>query len=276
MIQARYGQLETDTELREARLEPLCRLADLHCHCLPNLDDGPASITDALALCQALAADGIDLAIATPHQLGRFESRTGTKRILETTRWLNQELANNGIDMLVLPGAEVRLDERISDMLATEDVLTLADMSRHLLLELPNDLFIDIEPLLAELKARNIETVIAHAERNAPLLRHLDTLEKWLSYGVSLQITAASLVGRFGLHAYRAAWKLVVEGWAAVIATDAHACQTERLCMAEAFAMVEDALGRDLATLLCKINPRRAAAGRELIEMYAWNESNLR
>ena len=44
---------------------------DLHCHCLPGIDDGPATPAAALDLCRALTDDGITTVIATPHQLGR-------------------------------------------------------------------------------------------------------------------------------------------------------------------------------------------------------------
>ena len=45
---------------------------DIHCHCLPGVDDGPATMLESVTLCRALAADGISTVVATPHQLGRF------------------------------------------------------------------------------------------------------------------------------------------------------------------------------------------------------------
>ena len=46
---------------------------DIHCHCLPAVDDGPATMSEAIALCLALVDDMITTVIATPHQLGRFD-----------------------------------------------------------------------------------------------------------------------------------------------------------------------------------------------------------
>src|SRR6478736_2927810 len=48
---------------------------DVHCHILPGVDDGPELLDDSLALCRALVRDGITTAIATPHQLGRYEGQ---------------------------------------------------------------------------------------------------------------------------------------------------------------------------------------------------------
>ena len=45
---------------------------DIHCHCLPGIDDGPATMLESLSLCRMLCADGIAIVVATPHQLGYF------------------------------------------------------------------------------------------------------------------------------------------------------------------------------------------------------------
>ena len=47
------------------------RSVDVHCHCLPGLDDGPQTLADAISLCRQIVEDGITTVIATPHQLGR-------------------------------------------------------------------------------------------------------------------------------------------------------------------------------------------------------------
>ena len=40
---------------------------DLHCHCLPDIDDGPRRIEDALRMLEQLHDVGFDLVFATPH-----------------------------------------------------------------------------------------------------------------------------------------------------------------------------------------------------------------
>ena len=126
------------------------KFVDVHCHCLPNLDDGPESVEEAIALCRVLAADNVSTVVATPHQLGRFEDRTKAEAIRRTVGVLNRALVERGIGLVVLPGAEVRVDERIDALLARGEILTLADAGRHVLLELPWDALIDIEPLLVQ------------------------------------------------------------------------------------------------------------------------------
>lgn len=241
------------------------RFVDLHCHCLPYLDDGPASAEDAVALCKALVDDRVCTVVATPHQLGQFETRTNAKKIRLMAQFLNRELMDRGIDLKVLPGAEIRLDERLDRLLAWEEVLTLADMKRHILVEFPSNVFINIESLVLELRSQGIHLVIAHPERNAPLLGQPQVLRRWLNYGVTLQITAASLMGDFGSRAERAAWKLIEAGWVAMVATDAHDHRSDPPCLTAAFELITAGFGRDLAHLLCVDNPSRVARGERLV-----------
>jgi tyrosine-protein phosphatase YwqE len=165
---------------------------DVHCHCLPNLDDGPESMEEAIALCRVLAADNVSTVVATPHQLGRFEDRTKAGAIRRTVGALNRALGERGIDLTILPGAEVRVDERIDELLACGEILTLADAGCHVLLELPWDALIDIEPLLAQFTLRGVQTILAHPERNGPLLERPQMLGRWTASGVGLQVTAGS------------------------------------------------------------------------------------
>ncbi|MBN1507146.1 MAG: hypothetical protein JW955_09895 [Sedimentisphaerales bacterium] len=252
------------------------RFVDLHCHCLPNLDDGPDSAEGAVALCRALVEDHVCTVVATPHQLGQFENRATAKEIRLVAQSLNRELMERGVDLEVLPGAEIRLDERIDRLLAEEEVLTLADRKRHVLLELPSDVFIDIEPLVLGLQSQGIDLVIAHPERNIPLLEQPRLLRRWLGSGVTLQVTAASLTGEFGLRAERAAWRLISEGWAAMIATDAHDHYSDPPRMTAAFELVTASLGRDLAQLLCVENPSRIVRGERLVHSGARQREEAR
>ena len=266
------GRSNTDLEDRvvgqEAAGPGKDKFVDIHCHCLPNLDDGPQSLEESLALCRALMEDNISLVVATPHQLGRFENHTNANRIGGSVQRLNQELSHRRLDLTVLPGAEVRLDERICTLLANGEVLTLADKGRHILLELPSDVFIDIEPLLRVFAGRGVTPILAHPERNSPLLARLHTLSRWRACGACLQLTAASIVGSFGGMAEEAAHELLARGWVEVVATDAHDAGANRPCMAEAFARIADEFGRDRACLLCSENPSRVTKGQRLIRAF--------
>jgi len=256
-------------DVNNERLEgQVCeKFIDIHCHCLPGIDDGPATISEAFMLCQALATEGVTKAVATPHQLGRFEGRNKSASVREAVQSLNETLRNREISIKIVPGGEVRVDERICRLLETDEILTLADGRRYILLELPHQVFIDIEPLLLELLSMGIQPVISHAERIIAFRRQPNLLLKWLEQSVNLQITASSLLGDFGHEAERAAWDFLTSGWARFVATDSHDIDSRRPKMRAAFRRITMKLGEDIAHLVCFENPLRVINGQELISL---------
>ena len=78
---------------------------DIHCHCLPGLDDGPATVAAAVQLCRALVEDGIGIAVATPHQLGRYDGTTTAAAIRKARRVLSAALEAAAVPLRVLSPA---------------------------------------------------------------------------------------------------------------------------------------------------------------------------
>src|SRR5438876_2839426 len=138
---------------------------DMHCHVLHGVDDGPANLEETLALCRALVREGISDVIATPHQLGRFDGRNLPAQIRAAVIDLQAILDSRRIPLRVAAGGEVRVDERIPELLKQDRILTLADSGKYLLLELPTAVAIDPETLLSHLKGIAPRIVLAHSER---------------------------------------------------------------------------------------------------------------
>lgn len=237
---------------------------DVHCHCLPGLDDGPATVAEAMALCRALAEDGITAVIATPHELGRHEGNGQAAEIRRAVSRLNAALAAEGVPLNVLPGADVRLDERIPALLAAGRLLTLADRGKYLLVELPQEVLIDLRPLIEELALRRVKVIVSHPERHMVLVRQLHAVVPWLEAGAVLQVTAASLLGEFGSAAGRAAWYWLSIGAAALVATDAHDTVGRGPRMSDAIDAIVQRLGHVAAKRVCIDNPLRVLQGEEL------------
>jgi protein-tyrosine phosphatase len=248
------------------------KFTDIHCHCLPGLDDGPATMAESLALCRRLVEEDIATVVATPHQLGRFEGCNEAARVREAVRSLNESLTNSGIPLKVVPGGEVRVDERVCELLKADEILTLADGSRYILLELPYQVFIDIEPLLTELASMGIQSVISHAEKITPLATQPRVLLRWLEHSAYLQITASSLVGDFGLEVQKTAWHFLISGWATLVATDSHDINGRRPRMRVAFGRISARLGKDLAHLVCIKNPSRVINGQDILPVSLYDQ----
>ncbi len=88
-------------------------MIDLHCHVLPGIDDGPATIEASVALARAAAAAGAQTIVATPHVSWDYPNDAATiARLVDT---VNERLAQEQIDVTVRAGAELAFT-RIADI----------------------------------------------------------------------------------------------------------------------------------------------------------------
>jgi protein-tyrosine phosphatase len=238
---------------------------DIHCHCLPGRDDGPADGAGAVALCLALVADGVRTVVATPHQLGAYDGTNSGGQIREAVAQLNATLSGLKLTLTVLPGADVRIDERIPALVESGAVVTVADKRRYLLLELPHDVYVDPSSLLRDLQGMGIAAVITHPERQTFLAKHPEYVRRWAEYRPCLQITAGSFSGGFGRVAQEAAWAFLQEPLPLVVATDAHDTAGRSPRLAEAYTLLCRQLGRAAAETVCVDNAERIVNGGELL-----------
>lgn len=199
-------------------------MIDLHNHFLPGIDDGAQTLAEALELARAAVATGVTLAVMTPHVHPARYDNTRTS-IAQACEAYVQQLSVHGIPLEVRMAGEVRISDDVMHM-ADEDELPylgVSDGYRTLLLEFPPaHLMAGGEKLVQWLIARRIRPVIAHPERNKEFVRDMEKLRPYLALGCLVQITAGSLVGRFGKDVQRCAVTLVDREWVTAVASDAH------------------------------------------------------
>jgi protein-tyrosine phosphatase len=196
-------------------------MIDLHCHVLPGLDDGPQTLADSLALCQAAAQAGTTTVVATPHVSSEWPLNTPAV-IAASVSWLSDTLAGEGVELQVLPGAEVAL--------ATAARLRDDQLWGHhlaggpwLLVECPRSPSVaGFDRILYSLQERDHRIVLAHPERCPAFHRDPGALEAFVRTGMLSSITAGSLTGRFGRTVQRFAWRLIKDGLVHNIASDGH------------------------------------------------------
>ena len=184
---------------------------DIHCHLAPGLDDGAAGWDEALAMAQMAVRDGFSTVIATPHQLGGYLDNHGNL-IRERVAEFQQRLDAHQIQLQVLPGADVRIEPEMVPRITSGEVVTLADRGRHVLLELPHELFVRFDSLLDELDCAGMEGILSHPERNRGLLCEPGMLDPLVEEGCLIQVTAGSLIGAFGPQVQAFANNMVEQG----------------------------------------------------------------
>lgn len=237
--------------------------ADIHCHILPGIDDGAKDWDDTLAMARLAADDGTSTIIATPHQLGSWAQNRGDE-IRALVDECNERLSAEKIPLSVLAGGEIRIEQGLIESLVTGELVTLGDHRRHVLLELPHELYLPIDGLMQELAARRIAVVLAHPERNEGLLRQPDLAVDLVEAGCLTQLTAGSVCGTMGSHVCDMAEWMITEGLVHIVSTDAHSPRVRRPLMSRAYDRICALVDVETANDLCSRNPGRIAAGRSI------------
>lgn len=236
---------------------------DIHCHLLPQIDDGARDWEESLAMARLAVAEGIRTIIATPHQLGNHARNRG-ETIRAKVDEFNELLGAQGVPLDVLPGADVRIEPDLVSRVRSGDVLSLADQRTYVLLELPHEVYLPLDRLLGELQAAGMVGILSHPERNQGILGQPRVLEDLLARGCLMQITAGSLAGTFGTQSQAMAERMVVQGIVHFVATDAHGVKSRRPLMQRAFRRVAQLAGVETANRVCSVNPACVVANRRL------------
>jgi protein-tyrosine phosphatase len=224
-------------------------MLDLHCHILPGVDDGAASLDEALAMARFCVRDGITHVIATPH-CHRY-TRLLRRDILPHVARLNEELGRAGVPLAVLPGSEVQVTDTAayrSDFQAGK-YCHLGDGDAFTLLEFPWKAEFyppDAPELVRWLLGRGMIPVIAHSERHALFQEDPAQVGALVGAGAWLQVTVDSLLGNHGPAPQAAGEALLGTRAEAVLATDAH---NIRRCsgLSAGYAWVRERLGPERA-----------------------------
>ena len=227
------------------------------------MDDGAKDIATSLAMARMAVEDGIGTILVTPHQLGSYATNRGDI-VRRRTAELTVMLARHAIRLTVLPGGDVRIEEDLVQRIAAGDVLTLGDHGRHVLLELPHELYVPLEPNLDRLAAAGVVGILSHPERNVGILHQPTLLGPLVDRGCLMQVTAGSLTGSFGGASRRLAEWMLSEGLVHFLATDAHALQARRPRLRPAFERAAACVDMETAIDLCCRNPVAIAAGHDI------------
>jgi protein-tyrosine phosphatase len=238
-------------------------MLDLHCHILPGVDDGPASLEEALTMARFCVQDGITHVTATPHCHRHLRLLRGD--ILPHVARFNAALAAAGLPLTVLPGSEVQVTDSEAYRRDFEAGLYchLGDGRAFTLLEFNWDAKrypADAAELVGWLRRRGVRPIVAHPERHGFFHDEPARLRALVEAGAWLQVTVDSLLGNHGPAPRAAGEELVGAYPAIVLATDAH---NPHRCsgLSAGYAWVSDRFGEQRAKAL------RARAGEVLSQL---------
>ncbi|MBO9597857.1 MAG: protein tyrosine phosphatase [Cohnella sp.] len=217
-------------------------MIDIHTHILPGLDDGADSMTTALAMARAAAAEGITDIIATPHhENGSYRNPASD---IQLAIWNFQStLHTEGIPVTLHAGQEVRVHDDLLGAWDRRELLTLAGSS-YLLIEMPgHEIPAKMREVVRGLADLGIRPVIAHPERNRSIRDDPRLLSELVFLGAIGQVTTHSLLGDFGDRIKKTAWSLCRAGLIHIVSSDAHHVDRRPFSLSQAYQAISDQLG---------------------------------
>jgi protein-tyrosine phosphatase len=207
------------------------------------VDDGPSNLLGCLEMANIAVRAGITDLFATPHHLnGQYENLKVD--ILNHIFKINKQLQRENIPLIIHPGQELRIHRDIFTSLKMDEVLTLDNKGKYLLLELPSgEVPTYTQEVVYELLLKGIIPIIAHPERNGGLIDDNNLLFELVQEGALTQITSGSVVGLFGKKVKSFSEKIIENNLAHFIATDAHNIDTRGFTLQEAYETITKKFG---------------------------------
>jgi protein-tyrosine phosphatase len=248
---------------------------DIHCHLLPEVDDGPRSWETSVEMCLMAAADGITHSVATPHANDRYVyDRVHLSGLLDQLREkLHEELQEGSRDeSRDMPGLAAPLQlslgcdfhlsfENLERVLEQPQIYTLGE-TNYLLIELSNfSIPTRLENCFFRLGDRGLIPILTHPERNPILQQTPQRILEWAEQGCLIQVTASALTGLWGERPESVARWLLDRSAVHILASDAHDTKRRVPNLSAARNVAEKIVGAEYADALVDGNPGAIVQG---------------
>jgi protein-tyrosine phosphatase len=235
-------------------------MVDIHCHILPDIDDGSESWEMTAEMCRVAARDGVTHIVATPHCNEDFlyDRDRYTDMLGELHDAADGQLTFSlGCDFHFSP-------ENIRDALTHPRRYTIGD-SQYLLVEFSD---YSIPPSMKQdlfsIASCGMVPIITHPERNQALLRKPEMVLAMVEQGCLVQVTANSITGFWGSRSKKMAEWLLEREAVHVVATDAHDPARRSPVLSQARDAIAALAGNEIAEALVMHNPAAIVDGRNL------------
>lgn len=235
-------------------------MIDIHSHILPGLDDGADNVEESLAMLRMAFAAGTTDIVATPHANREFAF--DPCRVSHAIGELQSRAADiprihYGCDFHLSP-------ENIEDALREPGKYAINHRT-YLLVEFSErSIPKTTRQIFSGMLDAGIRPVITHPERNSLLQKRAGELDSWVELGCTVQVTAQSLLGRFGGRAREFSHDLLSRGLVHFLASDAHDVEHRTTVLQPAWDYVAERFGAQIARRLLVENPRAALEGEPL------------
>src|SRR5699024_4741831 len=197
---------------------------------------------ESIALAKAAIKEGITKIVATPHHKNRNYDNYKNEVIYQVSV-LNDLLSINQLPLTVLPGQEVRIYGEILEDYEAGEILPI-DETKYILIEFPSDSVPQYATrLFYDMQLQGLISVIVHPERNRELLQHPETMYELILNVALSQVTAVSLICKFGKQIAQYSEELIDSNLTHFIASDAHNTTTRPFHLREDYKHIRKKFG---------------------------------
>lgn len=196
-------------------------MIDIHAHILWGVDDGPETLEESVELVKLAVQEGIGTLVATSHAL-HPSYHADREEVEEKVNILRERLVEEGIEIEIRLGHEIRIMEDMVERLKMRDVLAIHS-SNFVLVEFPSGTVpLFTKEIIKQLVKTGYRPLIAHPERNKVFANNPQKLRELIEYGAFAQVTAGSVAGDFGKEIQKMSMRLIDEGLIHCYGSDVH------------------------------------------------------
>ena len=238
-------------------------LVDIHVHLLAGLDDGPRTPEDAINMCRMMVEEGVRHTVALAHQNDDYPNNTPDV-IRAATVKLAEGLKALDIPLTVYPCSEVMVGPQTLDQLSRNELMTIADNRKYILLEMPHGLCVEVQWLVEEMIDRRIRPILGHAERSPELLHDPGVIERLIQAGCLVQVSSKSITNPATREDAAALKSWFRRRIVHVLGSDGHSLRRRPPVMADAYRQVEKWVGTEEAERIGSRNGMAILAGKPI------------
>ena len=216
-------------------------MIDIHCHILPEVDDGSRSLNESIEMAMIAKEQGITKIVNTSHYHPDFRYKKGEELLKEL------EDFNNVLDIEVVIGNEIYYTKDLIKEIDELDFYTLNN-SRYILIELPPTNFPkDLCNIVYELKEKNYIPVFAHVERYREVQENPELIYEVINAGAIIQVNSHSILGKSGKELQKVCNTLLNRNMVHVVGTDAHSSKRRTPIFLDAYKYVSEKYSKEMA-----------------------------
>src|SRR5699024_5258664 len=195
-------------------------------------------------MAKAAINEGITHIVASPHHKNSVFDNYRDEIQMQVTV-LNDLYKMNDIDLTVIPGQVVRIyGEVVEDF--KNGALQTINKSKYMLIEfLSSSVPRYADQLFYDMQMEGIQPIIVHPERNQVLLKNHDKMYSFIKAGVLSQVTAGSILGKFGKDIQEFSEQLIEANLTHFIASDAHNTTSRGFYLNEAYGYVQEEIDQE-------------------------------